>query len=135
MGKSREGPGAAGRAGTLAVEHKRAVFHLDHTLLTYSLYWCSQDSALGILSVWRVESDDSTAVRKLGFPGQWNGSGNVSSGGESLLFSQEELISQECSCVLISKASVLSPQTLYCHGDSLLLCPMKSLSCRHHDNL
>lgn len=86
MGKSREGPGAARRAGTLAVEHKWAVFHLDHTLLTYSLYWCSQDSALGILSVWMVERDDSTDVRKLGFSGQWNGSGNVSSGGESVLF-------------------------------------------------
>lgn len=135
MGKSREGPGGAGRAEVLAVEHKRAVFHLDHTLLTYSLYGCSQDSALSILSVCRVERDDSTAVRKLGFPGQWNSSGNVSSGGESLLLPQEELISQECSCVLISKASVLSLQTVYCHGDSLLLCPMKSLSCRHHDNL
>lgn len=95
--------------------------HLNHTLPTYGLHWYSQDSALGILSVWRVERDDSTPVSKLGFPGQWNGSGNVSSGGESLLFPQEELISQECSCVLISKASVLSPQTLYCHGDSLLL--------------
>lgn len=44
-GESREGPGEAGWAGALTVEHQWAgVQYLNHTLLTGSVLWYTQES-------------------------------------------------------------------------------------------
>lgn len=43
-----------------------------------SVFKCSQESRVGTLYSWRVDRDDGTTVRNLGFPGWCNGSGTAS---------------------------------------------------------
>lgn len=48
------------------MEHR--VPYLNNTLLTGSVFRCNQESRVGILYSWRVDRDDGTTIRKLGFP-------------------------------------------------------------------
>lgn len=101
-----------------------------------SFYECSQGSGVDILRGWRVCRDGGPTVRKLGFPRLLKWLRNLVSGrGISPDLPGRADFPGGFLGVNFQGQHPSSTDSFYCHGDRLLLSPVRSLSCRHHDNL